>query len=393
MTVRALCIGIFGSVMAMGCGFSPSSAGEAVMEGTGGSSGNLGGNSGVGSSQGTAGTGSISGGGNSHGSGDIGTGGSAMPPTVDANCGQVNNPLKVVPPDVLIIQDKSGSMKNDDSDSSCKNGCGANSKWSQTTTALGQVVMNTQATVNWGLKFFADGADQCAVNPGVAVPVAANNASAISTAISKASPSSATPTRAAINASVTYMQTLTDTNPKYLLVATDGEPNCPSGCSGTTCTNTPNVSEEMGTEQAVLDAVAAGFKVFVVGIGNVSSAVATLNQMAINGGEAQSGATSYYAATDQAALEAALNAIVGKVASCQLNLPAKPQDPTNVVVEDVPTKTQIPKDTSHANGWDFTDSTDTAIQLFGDACNNVTNGVYTDIQILEGCPGITIILN
>jgi hypothetical protein len=115
--------------------------------------------------------------------------------------------------------------------------------------------------------------------------------------------------------------------------------------------------------------------------------------MAVNGGEAQTGSTSYYAATDEAALENALNAIVGKVASCQLNLPAKPQDPTNVVVEDVPTKTQIQRDPSHVNGWDYTNSTDTAIELYGAACSDVTNGVYTDIQILEGCPGITIILN
>ncbi len=65
-------------------------------------------------------------------------------------------------------------------------------------------------------------------------------------------------------------------------------------------------------------ALSQGIKTFVVGIGNVTSAVNTLNQMAIDGGEAQTGgATSYYAATDESALEAALNSIVGKIAGCQ----------------------------------------------------------------------------
>ena len=138
---------------------------------------------------------------------------------------------------------------------------------------------------------------------------------------------------------------------------------------------------------AVAAAAAAGIKVFVVGIGNVASAVAVLNQMAVNGGEAQTGgATSYYAATDQTALATALNQIVGKVASCTLPLPGKPQDPTNVIVEDEGTKTQIVRDTTHTEGWDYTDASDTAIQLYGTACSKVTDGTYSNIQILEGCP-------
>ena len=315
------------------------------------------------------------------------------PPSADANCGQVNNPLKVVPPDVLLIQDRSGSMDHDDNDQSCRRGCGAASKWSEMTVAVTQVVTTTQATVNWGLKFFADGSDAeaCAVLPGVTVPVAPNNATAITTAIARTGPSTNTPTRAAIQAGTAYLMSLKDTNPKYILLATDGEPNCAAGCIGNDCSTTPNPTEEMNSEMAVAAAAAAGIKVFVVGIGNVASAVAVLNQMAVNGGEAQTGgATSYYAATDQTALATALNQIVGKVASCTLPLPGKPQDPTNVIVEDEGTKTQIVRDTTHTEGWDYTDASDTAIQLYGTACSKVTDGTYSNIQILEGCPGTPI---
>ncbi len=316
------------------------------------------------------------------------------PPSADANCGQVNNPLKVVPPDVLLIQDRSGSMDNDDNDKACgRGGCGATSKWSEMTVAVTQVVTTTQATVNWGLKFFADGSDveACQVLPGATVPVASNNAGPITAALARRGARTNTPTRAALQAGTAYLKSLQDTNPKYILLATDGEPNCAAGCIGDDCSMTPNPPEEMASEMAVADAAAAGIKVFVVGIGNVASAVAVLNQMAINGGEARTGAaTSYYAATDQSALTTALDQIVGKVASCTLPLPGKPQDPTNVIVEDQATKTQIPRDPTHAEGWDYTDASDTAIQLYGTACANVTKGTYSDVQILEGCPGTPI---
>ena len=371
------------------CSFTPK-----VGEGSGGGS-----PSGAGGTMPGAGTGT----GASSGSGRGGSGSGPPltdgggflpppPPSADANCGQVNNPLKVVPPDVLLIQDRSGSMDHDDNDQSCRRGCGAASKWSEMTVAVTQVLTSTQATVNWGLKFFADtGSDGCGVMPGATVPVAPNNADAITRAIGRTGPSTNTPTRAAIEAGTAYLMSLKDTNPKYILLATDGEPNCAAGCLGDDCSTTPNPGEEMASEMAVANAAAAGIKVFVVGIGNVASAVAALNQMAINGGEAQmGGATSYYAATDQAALQAALSQIVGKVASCTLPLPGKPQDPGNVLVEDVGTKTQIPRDPMHAEGWDYTDSSDTAIQLYGTACAKVTDGTYANVQILEGCPGTPI---
>ncbi len=369
------------------CSFTPK-----VGDGSGGGS-----PTGAGGTTTGAGTGTGASSGSGHGGSGSGTpltdGGGLLPPpppSADANCGQVNNPLKVVPPDVLLIQDRSGSMDNDDNDQSCRRGC--TTKWSEMTVAVTQVVTSTQATVNWGLKFFADtGNDDCGVLPGATVPVAPNNASAITKAIGRTGPSTNTPTRAAIEAGTAYLMSLQDTNPKYILLATDGEPNCAAGCVGDDCSTTPNPAEEMASEMAVANAVAAGIKVFVVGIGNVASAVATLNQMAMNGGEAQTGgATSYYAATDQAALQTALAQIVGKVASCTLPLPGKPQAPTNVIVEDEGTKTQIPRDTNHAEGWDYTDSSDTVIQLYGSACSNVTNGTYSNVEILEGCPGTPI---
>jgi hypothetical protein len=373
------------------CAFVPAGpdAGGAGGQAAGGGGGGRGGGGG-GAGHGGAGTG---GAGSNGAGGDVGLGGAGLAPTADANCGQINNPLKVIPPDVLILQDKSTSMNDDSNDQTCTGGCGARSKWSQLTVAVGQVVMNTQSVVNWGLKLFADGTNQCGETAAIQVPIAANNGAAVTAIIAATTPSHSTPTRVGLNMATTYLKTVIDSNPKYILLATDGEPNCMPTAAGATCANNCTTSDAAGAEQAVTDAVNAGFKVFVIGIGNVSSAVTTLNRMAVNGGEAQQAAsTSYYAANDTASLESALSAIVTKVASCTLPLPAPPQVPTNVLVEDAATRTTIPQDTSHTNGWDYTDATDTAIQLYGAACAAVTNGTYSSIQILEGCPGMTIIV-
>jgi hypothetical protein len=45
------------------------------------------------------------------------------------------------------------------------------------------------------------------------------------------------------------------------------------------------------------------------------------------------------------------------------------------------------RDPARTNGWDYTDSTNTRIQLFGPPCDSVMDGTYTDVKILFGCPG------
>ncbi len=224
-------------------------------------------------------------------------------------------------PDVLIVQDKSGSMNNDDNDQSCNAGCAANSKWSHVTAAISHVVMSTDATVNWGIKYFSDN-NACDASSPPAVSIAAMNGTAVASSLAATSASGNTPTRDAVTTGAAYLQTLTDTNPKFLLLVTDGLPNCPVGCASmarpsATCTQTDNPTEDAAAEAAVASAASQGFNTFVIGVGNVATAQNTLNQLAIAGGEAQTGAaTSYYAVFDEAAVEAALTSIVSKVTGC-----------------------------------------------------------------------------
>ena len=145
----------------------------------------------------------------------------------------------------------------------------------------------------------------------------------------------------------------------------------------------------MAAEAAIMMAAMQGFPTFVIGIGNVTTAQNTLNQFAINGGEAQTGgATSYYAATDEASLEAALSKIVGMVASCTIPLTGAPADKTNVAisVKDSSGKpTKVPMDPT--NGWSYTSAAQDTIQLNGSYCDGVKSGTYSDVQFVYACSG------
>ncbi len=269
----------------VGCGFSPGPAGSGLVptgSGSGVAANGGGANSGWGGISGNGtGIGLSSGGG-----GDISLTGSG-----GMQCGVSSVPVMPEPPDVLIVQDKSGSMNDDDNDQSCNGGCGMNSKWSQLSVAMTNVVMATQTSVNWGLKYFSDNGACDASNAPVVTIGTANAGTAIVNSIQGTTAGGNTPTRDAITYGAQYLATLTDSNPKFLLLATDGLPNCPSGCASmqkpsNSCTMTDNPNEDAAAEGAVMMAAMQGFQTFVVGIGNVSSAVNTLNQMAINGGQA-----------------------------------------------------------------------------------------------------------
>lgn len=128
-----------------------------------------------------------------------------------------------LPPDILIVLDKSGSMAESVSN---KMGCnlpGCQNKWVQVTGAINTVVAATDTTVSWGLKYFATD-DQCGVTAGAEVPIAVANHAPIMASIQATTPTSRTPTHAGVNAAVEYLKTLKDAAPKYIVLATDGSP-------------------------------------------------------------------------------------------------------------------------------------------------------------------------
>jgi hypothetical protein len=43
---------------------------------------------------------------------------------------------------------------------------------------------------------------------------------------------------------------------------------------------------------------------------------------------------------------------------------------------------EIPRDPNHTNGWDYTDSTFTAVDIYGATCDGLTNGALTIVKIV-----------
>jgi hypothetical protein len=334
--------------------------------------------------------------------------------STEIECAQHQVSIKALPPDIMIIMDRSMSMTDDVSGQACAGGslsgdgnCGDASKWNQTIVAVKAVVQDTQAAVNWGMFWLGNEAAQCGAGTSPIVPITSGDSyTPIRAALDSNQFTGAigTPTATVVNNSVKYMKTLTDANPKYLLVATDGEPNCASGTSvggfggGSTSYN----ADITGSTNAVASALKAGIQTFVVGIATTSSTTSTastastaLDSMADAGGNPQVGAaTKYYEVTDTESLKSTLNQIIGLATSCTVSLDNTPQGQWTIAIsaqDDSGETVEVPNDPT--DGWSYTDeSTKASIQLSGTACDNLKNGKYSNLQFVYTCPDHKIVL-
>jgi hypothetical protein len=171
----------------------------------------------------------------------------------------------------------------------------------------------------------------------------------------------------ALIAAVDYLKTVTDSNTKYILLATDGEPNC----AGTTDNTTEDLEP---TKTAAQEAAAAGYKVFVIGVG---TEVTNLTDLAQAGGTDK-----FYPAQSPDELSAALDAIVGIVAAgCTYELPSAPVPPDAVGV--YIDKNLIPQ--SDTDGWSYEPGSTTTININGSYCDSLTSGDSTQVEIFLPC--------
>jgi hypothetical protein len=286
------------------------------------------------------------------------------------------------PPDMLILLDVSGSMCDPISP------LGGMTKMAVMKNALTNLVTSFDARIDFGMMKFPG--DRNCGDAMLTNPIMPMNGAAISSTLAgfptglfgcASSPmlGGNTPTFLAVQNAQSYYATI-PVNPvgQYVLLATDGEPNC--GAVQSDGSTAPTNDETVAAIQSLHD---AGINTFVLGFGSgFASDPTTLMRMATAGGTGMP-----YNASSAAELETALDTIAAGIIppSCTVALDGGARDPALFQVS-FDGGALIPRDTSHASGWDYDPGTNT-ITFYGTECDTVESGGVVDINIDYGCPG------
>jgi len=310
----------------------------------------------------SAACGSIGGGDVTGGNGD-GADGGAGGGGVSNECQQVE-PIEMPtgdPADLFLVVDKSGSMEDP-----LETG---QDKWPVMRDALNTVVQQYENGIRFGLMLYPVG-DSCA-SGAVDAQLAMQNAGPISGQLGGTYPEGGTPTHTTLAAARSYYAGVTSPGARYVLLATDGEPNCGDPNDD----EAPTVTESI----AAIEALAGdSINTFVLGFGgNVNNYPATLQAMAAAGGTGD-----YFAANSPEELAAALGAIAGEVGlpSCSFRLDRDQQGNDLTVYQD---DELVGQDPSHQNGWDYDPGTNT-VTFYGPACDAILGGQTDSVKIQFG---------
>ena len=268
------------------------------------------------------------------------------------------------PTSLYLVLDRSGSMREIVFPATT-------SKWEVVRTALTDtkagVLRRLGSRVAIGAaRFPGSGAesDGCAVGSQVLDLRTGSKASydILSTILAAEIPAGGTPTASTLVALTPILAKLP--KPAFVLLATDGGPNCGTTSCGTArcipniekatfptgvCDDSINCCDPAkfkdgikncldsdATRSAVETLAKAGIKVFILGVPGTELYAKDLDDLAIAGGTARDGAPKYYAASDPTQLTDALKTIAAKVVdSCTITLEAPVTDPgiTNVLLD------------------------------------------------------------
>lgn len=275
----------------------------------------------------------------------------------DASCGSAQFAIERVPPNVMLVVDRSGSMGDPISDGS------TTTKWSDTKTALTQLVNDYDALLRLGITLYSSDGN-CAA--GEVTDYAPANGKTVLQKLDAKRPGGNTPTARTLTKVLKEGKLDDPTRENYVVLVTDGLPNC----------------GDVNVKGKIDDLRTAGVKTFVIGVGDgTASNPLLLNQWAEAGGTARPGSTKYYQTNSQTELKAAFDAIGGGIASCTFKLMEVPPDPSKLFV--FSNGQLVPNDP--ADGFSY-DAASNAITLNGATCDQLKKDAQTKIQVVYGCP-------
>ena len=360
-------------------------------------------------------------GGSSGSFGDAGGGGGLG----DAACAAESSKGQQQPLDIFIMLDQSGSMTD--------SVAGGGDKWTAVTGALNTFVQSPQTGVSVGIQYFGlppgggggggtcptsctqdsdcgsgntciggiicscalggGGQDSCSAadyaKADVEIAPLPGNAAAITASIAKHSPTTATPTSAALDGALQHSTAWATAHPDHIvitLLATDGDP---SECD----TSIPNIAAIAAKAYAGTPKIAT----FVIGVG---TSTANLNAIAAGGGTTNAFIVDTTQNVNQQFLDA-LNKIRGAAVGCTYKIPVPkagaidynkvnvqytPSGGATVIVPKVADKAHCP---ATGDAWYYdNNAAPTQIILCDASCKAFTADTHSEVDVLTGCKSV-----
>jgi hypothetical protein len=355
-------------------------------------------------------------------------GGDAAGGAGGANCGFTSFAADPPVVNVLLVVDKSGSMS--DTPAGFKS-----DKWTALRTALDATFTDTKTKISYGLDLFPFSgksgqalANSCEMPTGATVPVpvqaGTKAAPLILAALDANPPEGGTPTAAALARALAYYTTGAGKalgGDKYVLLATDGGPNCDAAltCAAATCTvnidgkcpaginccdakidklGPTNCLDDAASVAAVTKLSKAGIKTIVLGIPGTEAYTNTLDAMAAKSGVVNPDAPPAYFAVsakdDVTGLSTTLETITtGLIKSCELHMDSAPPDFDKLFVvigfrnaDGTVDPVQLTRD--GPDGWTIPDPTVSppVIEVSGATCQKLEAQGAEFINVTYGCP-------
>lgn len=199
-------------------------------------------------------------------------------------------------------------------------------------------------------------------------------------------PSGDTPTPESVDAVLRTLRSYTEEGPKSIILATDGDPDTCADPKANDDSTTParRQAAKDASVAAVTAAYQAGIPTHIISVGNETTAT-HLKALAVAGAGGNATAEAY-TALDTSALEAAFDAIIGSVRTCDFTLEGKvtpANAPRGKVIIDGQEITF-----GDANGWQMPD--DQTVRLNGTACSSVQADA-AGVSMKFPCDAITIL--
>lgn len=320
---------------------------------------------------------------------------------VDCEQAQFAIQLEPLPPNVMLVLDKSRSMTNPwdhDLDASTPD----ISRWHSLHNVVADVTAQFSSSIHFGSILFPSSdafldeptnAFSCLVEDAPEVPVGAGTRDAILGSMPDPldlTISGGTPAAAGVQNAVDHLLTLPDDAPRAVLLVTDGAANCNPDEAPADTLFVYDAQVPLVVSQAFAD---HAIPTYVIGI-NILDELGTkpavnpheaLTAVANAGGAPSSGADSFYNSFNEIELAEALQAVAMKI-ECTVSLPEEPEFPDLAAVSiDGQPWNQV-GDCAAGDGWTYTSPVApfNAIELCGAACDALQGG--GTVQVEYGCP-------